>query len=172
MKYNTLKKIETFGQSIWLGYIRRDLLTSGELLQLIEEDGLRGMTSNPAIFQKAIAESNIYDADIRKMATQNKDINTINKNPKYSDVKYIEALIGANTVNTVPPKTIVAYRDHGIPRLNLERNIKKVKRVFINLPKLGIDINKITQQLEDEGISKFNEPFDKLMEALTKKSLT
>ena len=52
---NPLKQLQKFGQSLWLDYIRRDLLTSGELKRLIEEDGLRGMTSNPAIFEKAIA---------------------------------------------------------------------------------------------------------------------
>lgn len=372
MRYNPLKKLETFGQSIWLDYIRRDLITSGKLLQLIENDGLRGMTSNPAIFQKAIAESDIYDADIRKLASQNKDINTIyetisqqdvqsaadvfrplydetkgddgyvslevnphlandtdgtieearrlrialnrpnvlikvpateeglpairqliaeginvnvtlifgvpryrevaeafieglearlkegkpidniasvasfflsridkavdpmiekiinydnrkkkiaeealgevaissaklayqiykevfesarfkaleekgaraqrllwastsNKNPMYSNVKYIEALIAANTVNTVPPKTLDAYRDHGNPKLVLEQNVRKAKRILTNLPELGINIDEITQQLEEDGIRKFNKPFDKLMEALANKSST
>src|SRR6267143_2094105 len=52
-KTNPLKDLLTFGQSVWLDYIRRDLLTSGELKRLIEEDGLRGMTSNPTIFEKA-----------------------------------------------------------------------------------------------------------------------
>ena len=66
MKINPLKKLETLGQSIWLDYIRRDLITSGELRRLIEDDGLRGITSNPSIFEKAIAESNIYDSEIRE----------------------------------------------------------------------------------------------------------
>jgi transaldolase len=371
MKHNTLRKLETFGQSIWLDYIRRDLITNGELLLLIENDGLGGMTSNPAIFQKAIAESNIYDADIRKMASEKKDVNAIyeaisqhdvqkaadvfrplyektngddgyvslevnphlandtegtiqegrrlwralnrpnvlikvpatteglpairqliseginvnvtllfslsryrevaeayvdgleerltkgkpisqiasvasfflsridtlmdpllekmiesdskkkeiakralgevaissarlayqiykeifdssrfkkleykdacvqrllwastsNKNPKYSDIKYIEALIGANTVNTVPPQTIDAYRDHGNPKLSIELDLLKANRVLKSLPELGINIDQVTQQLEDEGISKFNEPFDKLMVALANKSI-
>ncbi len=370
MKANPLIKLEKLGQSIWLDYIRRDFIVSGDLLNLIENDGLRGMTSNPAIFEKAITESNIYDIDIRKMVSQNKDINTIydavsqmdvqkaadifrplydktagddgyvslevnphlahdteetilegrrlrtalnrpnvlikvpatteglpairqliseginvnvtllfglsryravaeayvegleerlvqgkaidnitsvasfflsridtlvdtelqkiiesdskkkeiakialgevaissakaayqiykevfgsarfkklsekgarvqrllwastsNKNPDYSDVKYIEALIGPNTVNTVPPKTLDAYRDHGKPKSRIELGLKKVKRLLKSLPELGIDMDKITQQLEDEGIRKFNEPFDKLMEALAKKS--
>ena len=59
MKNNPLKKLETLGQSIWLDYIRRDLIASGQLRRLIEEDGLRGMTSNPSIFEKVIAESDI-----------------------------------------------------------------------------------------------------------------
>jgi transaldolase len=366
MKDNPLKKLEALGQSIWLDYIRRDLITSGELQHLIEEDGIRGMTSNPAIFEKAIAESNIYDPEISRMALQKKEINAIyealsqqdvkdaadvfrplydktavedgyvslevnphlahntkgtieegrrlwsalnkpnvlikvpatieglpairllisegisvnvtllfglpryrqvaesyieglemriaqgksinqiasvasfflsridtlvdpllekiigtdskkkeiamealgevaissakaayqiykeifdstrfkklkekgaqvqrllwastsNKNPNYSDVKYIEALIGANTVNTVPPQTIDAYRDHGDPKSSIELDIVKANRVLACLPKLGIDIDQLAQQLEDEGVSKFNEPFDKLMEVL------
>ena len=68
MKDNPLKKLELLGQSIWLDYIRRDLFSSGKLRKLIEDDGLTGMTSNPSIFEKAIAESNIYDQDIRDIA--------------------------------------------------------------------------------------------------------
>ena len=60
---NPLKDLLKFGQSVWLDYIRRDLITSGELKRLIQGDGLRGMTSNPAIFEKAIAGSTDY-ADI------------------------------------------------------------------------------------------------------------
>jgi transaldolase len=65
MKDNPLKKVGTLGQSIWLDYIRRDLIVSGKLKHLIEEDGLRGMTSNPSIFEKAIADSHDYDKDIQ-----------------------------------------------------------------------------------------------------------
>src|SRR6266852_1404528 len=60
-KTNPLKDLLKFGQSVWLDYIRRDLLTSGELKRLIEEDGLRGMTSNPTIFEKAITGGKLYD---------------------------------------------------------------------------------------------------------------
>jgi hypothetical protein len=57
---NPLKELIKFGQSVWLDYIRRDLLTTGELKRLIEVDGLRGMTSNPSIFEKAITGSTEY----------------------------------------------------------------------------------------------------------------
>ena len=77
MKENPLKKLGALGQSIWLDYIRRDLIANGELRRLIEEDGLRGMTSNPSIFEKAIAESNLYDKDIRDMALKKMDVKTI-----------------------------------------------------------------------------------------------
>ena len=77
MKDNPLKQLGTFGQSLWLDYIRRDLIASGELRRLIEEDGLRGMTSNPAIFEKAIAGSQDYDEEIRRMALEGKDAKEI-----------------------------------------------------------------------------------------------
>src|SRR5580693_1011022 len=57
---NPLTQLQTFGQSIWLDYIRRDLLKGGELQRMITEDGIRGMTSNPTIFEKAIAGSALY----------------------------------------------------------------------------------------------------------------
>jgi len=369
MKENPLRKLEAFGQSIWLDYIRRDLIASGELRRLIENDGLRGMTSNPSIFEKAIAESNIYDQDIRDMAFRKKDVTAIyealsqrdiqnaadefrsvyektdgkegyvslevnphlahdtkgtiaearrlwatlnrpnvlikvpattdglsaiqqligeginvnvtllfslpryrevveayiagiearaaqdkpvkyiasvasfflsridsmvdplvekfiesdgkkteiakkvrgqvaissakvayqiyneifnssrfkkladkgarvqrllwastsTKNPDYSDVKYIETLIGPDTVNTIPLETIDAYRDHGNPKLRLEQDVKEANWIMAQLPELGISIDKVTEQLEDEGVRKFDDPFDKLMESLTKK---
>ncbi len=65
---NPLKQLEVLGQSIWLDYIRRDLFTGGELKHLIDEDGLRGMTSNPAIFEKAIAESTLYQDFLESLA--------------------------------------------------------------------------------------------------------
>ena len=92
------------------------------------------------------------------------------KNPDYSDIKYIEPIIGSDTVNTVPLKTIDAYRDHGEPKLRLEQDVEEANWIMARLPELGISIDKMTQQLEDEGVKKFDEPFDKLMEALTKKS--
>jgi transaldolase len=368
MKNNPLKQLEALGQSVWLDYIRRDLIAGGGLRRLIEEDGLRGMTSNPAIFEKAIADSHDYDEDIRAMVlrgkgpkeiyealsqcdvrnaadefrplydrTDGKDgyvslevnphlandtrgtieearrlwaalerpnvfikvpatlegvpairqliseginvnvtllfglpryrqvaeayiagietriaqgktvkqvasvasffvsrIDTLvdpllekviaqggqeaeiakksrgqvavasakvayqiyqeifggdrfqrlvgkearaqrllwastgTKNPDYSDVKYIEALIGPDTVNTIPVETLDAYRDHGAPQIRIEKDIGQDHLVLERLPKLGIDLDKVTQQLEDEGVEKFNKPFDKLLETLEK----
>ena len=68
MSANPLKRLGELGQSVWYDYIRRDLYTSPKLRQLIDEDGLKGMTSNPTIFQNAIAKSDLYDDDIRSAA--------------------------------------------------------------------------------------------------------
>jgi transaldolase len=87
MHANPLKTVGTFGQSIWLDYIRRDLIISGQLRRLIEEDGLRGMTSNPSIFEKAIVDSHEYDEEIRTMALEGKGVNAIYETLSQRDVK-------------------------------------------------------------------------------------
>jgi transaldolase/glucose-6-phosphate isomerase len=363
MTENPLRKIEQFGQSIWLDYIRRHMITSGDLRRLIEEDGLKGVTSNPAIFDKAIAGSKDYDEAIRALTIRNKSVeeiyqaltvedvqwaadvffplydkldgrdgfislevnphlardtegtiaearrlwqmverpnifikvpatieglpaitqligeginvnvtllfglpryekvadayiagleeraargqslkriasvasfflsridvlvdpilekimaaggtqatpaknlrgevaiasakmayaiykrifaserfqslaakgarpqrvlwaSTSTKNPEYPDVKYVEALIGLNTVNTMPLETLNAYRDHGNPAPRLEEGLDAAASVLQRLPELDIDLNQVTQQLEDEGIEKFNQPYDSLL---------
>src|SRR5215470_16287874 len=65
---NPLKRLNELGQSVWYDYIRRDLYTTDKLSRLIQDDGLSGMTSNPTIFQKAIAETDLYDSEIRRFA--------------------------------------------------------------------------------------------------------
>jgi transaldolase / glucose-6-phosphate isomerase len=72
---NPVKELLNYGQSMWLDYIRRDLITSGALKKMIEDDGLRGMTSNPSIFEKAIAESSLYDDILKSLASRN-DLDT------------------------------------------------------------------------------------------------
>jgi transaldolase/glucose-6-phosphate isomerase len=67
---NPLKALLNYGQSMWLDYIRRDLITTGRLKTMIDEDGLRGMTSNPSIFEKAIGESSLYDDMLKSLASQ------------------------------------------------------------------------------------------------------
>jgi transaldolase len=357
MATNKVKQIHSFGQSIWLDFIDRDIIKSGKLKKLIDEDGVRGVTSNPAIFEKAITSSSDYDADIAELAKKSssneelffglavtdiknatdlfkgvydeskgedgyvslevspflalktketadqaeklwkqvdkknvmikipgtkpglaairqsiaKGINinvtllfglpryeevaeayisgledhlaaghsighissvasfflsridvlvdpmldekglgdlkgevaiasakkayeiykrifsgprweklaaqgakpqrllwasTSSKNPAFKDTKYVEALIGPDTVDTVPLETIEAFRDHGIAENTLEQGLNKATETLNRLKSAGIDIDKITQQLEDEGIDKFNKPFEKLLQAI------
>ena len=368
---NPLKKLESLGQSIWLDYIKKDLMKSGELSKLIEKDGLRGITSNPSIFEKGIAESKDYDEDIQKLRKTNSDVNfiyemlsqqdvreaaeifkplftavqgkdgyvslevnphlahdtegtilearrlwkalnkpnvlikvpatkeglpaikqliseginvnitllfglpryrevaeayiegleerlkkgkpinhiasvasfflsridvlldpilekiintnqdeskvslakkihgevaiasakmayqiykeifgnerfkklishsanvqrllwasTSTKNPAYSPVKYVEALIGPTTVNTLPMETLEDYRKQGEPKVRLELDFNEAHFVFDNLPNVGINIDSATQQLEDEGVEKFIKSFDHLLKVLKDK---
>jgi transaldolase/glucose-6-phosphate isomerase len=75
---NPLKELLNYGQSMWLDYIRRDLFTTGKLKQMIADDGLRGMTSNPAIFEKAIADSSLYDDFLKTLASRT-DLDTTDR---------------------------------------------------------------------------------------------
>ncbi len=358
MEANRVKQIHDFGQSIWLDFIDRKFIAEGKLKSLIDNDGIRGVTSNPAIFEKAISGSDVYDDDIRKLSDGDKtteeiffglaitdiqkacdlfddlyneevkgadgyvslevspflalkteetakqaeelwkavdrknvmikipgtqpglqairesigkgiNINvtllfglpryeevteayisgledhlaagyqighiasvasfflsridtlidpilaekglgelkgevaiasakkayeiykrvfsgprweklaaqgakpqrllwasTSSKDPSFKDTKYVEALIGPDTVDTVPLETIEAFRDHGIAANTLEEGLDKATEVLEKLKAADIDIDNITQQLEDEGIDKFNKPFEKLLKAI------
>jgi len=91
------------------------------------------------------------------------------KNKAYSDVKYIEALIGPDTVNTVPPDTLKAYRDHGKPAIRIEQDIADAASAMKDLEKVGVSIDSVTKTLVDEGIEKFVKPFQSLMNVLAGK---
>jgi transaldolase len=368
---NPLQELLDYGQSMWLDYIRRDLFTTGKLKQLIEDDGLRGMTSNPSIFEKAIGESSLYD-DILKSLAGRKDLDatakfeqiavrdiqaaadvlrgvyqqsnfrdgyvslevspylarqtketieearrlwktvqrenvmikvpgtsegipairqligeginvnvtllfsqevyetvaqsyvagledlaarggnlkkmagvasffisridtlvdsllsekikstndasqktfleslqgkvaiangklayqryerifsgsrwqalaakgaqtqrvlwasTSTKNPKYRDVIYVEELIGPDTVNTMPPATVDAFRDHGRVRRSLTEDVPGAEKTMNDLARAGVSIKEVTDKLTDDGVKLFADAFDKLLTAVAK----
>lgn len=92
------------------------------------------------------------------------------KNPEYSDVLYVEELIGPETVNTMPPDTLNAFRDHGKVRgATLLENVDEARSRLDKLADLGIDLDAITEQLQRDGVKKFKDPFDELFEALEEK---
>jgi transaldolase / glucose-6-phosphate isomerase len=95
---------------------------------------------------------------------------TSTKNPAYSDVKYVEALIGKQTIDTLPLETINAYADHGQPHKDtLESDLLITGEKLDNLAQVGIDLNSVTKQLEDEGVDKFNKAFQQLMDSIKNK---
>ncbi|MBR1230588.1 bifunctional transaldolase/phosoglucose isomerase [Bradyrhizobium sp. AUGA SZCCT0182] len=91
------------------------------------------------------------------------------KNKDYSDVLYVEELIGPNTINTVPPATLDAFRDHGTPRDSLEENIEDARRVLEELEKSGISLDAITTELVKDGVKQFADAADKLYGAVAHK---
>jgi transaldolase len=368
---NPLKKLRELGQSVWYDYIRRDLYATGELERLIREDGLAGMTSNPTIFQKAIAETELYDEDVRRAGAEGKEpfaifdelsiqdvtraadvfrpifdrtnggdgyvsievgpklasdtegsikeahrlwdacarpnvmvkipgtaagvpairrclsdgvninitllfsvsryrevmesylsaleervaagqgieslhsvasffvsrvdtnvdkkldkiakedgdgdrgkaartlrgkaaianarlayqafrevfgsprfaslarrgariqrplwASTSTKDPSYPDLYYVEALIAPDTVDTMPPETFAAYREHGIPQVRIYEDLDGARRVFPRLEELGIDEPRVSRELEEEGVKKFSDSYDSLIKTLAEK---
>ncbi len=163
---------------------RIDILVDPMLEKAANDGGEKGKIAASLRGEVAIASAKIayeickdlFSSDrFRKLAAQGARsqpvlwASTSTKNPDYSDVKYVEALIGPDTVNTVPMDTLNAYRDHGRPALRLEDNLDGAKRALDKLNQIGIKLNQVTKQLVEEGIEKFNKPYDKLMEELKRK---
>jgi transaldolase len=91
---------------------------------------------------------------------------TSTKNPAYGDVYYVEELIGADTVDTIPPATFDAFRDHGKPRASLEENVPAAQETMQGLEKAGISMKAATDKLTTNGVKQFSDDFDKLLDAV------
>jgi len=94
---------------------------------------------------------------------------TSTKNPAYSDVMYVEGLIGPDTVNTVPLETLEAFRDHGQVRRTVDKGVKEAEELLGRLKKVRIDLDAITEQLQKDGVKAFADSFDQLLGALEEK---
>ncbi|MDD5675107.1 MAG: transaldolase, partial [Chitinivibrionales bacterium] len=164
---------------------RIDTLVDPQLQKIIVLGGTEGALARQVLGSVAIASARMayqiykeyfYGDRFRNLAEKGARVQRVlwastgAKNPDYSDVKYIEALIGQDTITTVPPDTLRAYRDHGDPQARLEHDVQDIADTMEKLSELGIDIDAVAQQLEDEGVDKFNKAFDNLLEAMAKKS--
>ncbi len=111
-------------------------------------------------------------ADLAKKGAQTQRVlwaSTSTKDPSYSDVLYIEELIGPDTVNTIPPATFEAFRDHGKPKASLEADLDAAKNTMATLEAVGISMKKVTDDLVVQAVKLFAEPFDKLLNAVDAK---
>jgi transaldolase len=93
---------------------------------------------------------------------------TSTKNPNYRDVMYVEELIGPDTVDTMPPGTVDAFRDHGRVRNSLTEDVPGAQKVMDNLAKAGISIKEVTDKLTTDGVKLFADAFTKLLAAVDK----
>jgi transaldolase len=94
---------------------------------------------------------------------------TSTKNPAYPDTLYVDELIGADTVNTMPLATLTAYNDHGVLESRIERDLDAARRLFERLPALGVPLEKLIGQLEGEGVVAFAKSYDALLATLEQK---
>ena len=94
---------------------------------------------------------------------------TSTKNPLYPDTLYIDTLIGPDTVNTVPPAALDAFHDHGTVALTLEANMEEAYNQLARLAELGIDLNRITEKLQDDGVASFAKAFESLLASIAGK---
>jgi transaldolase/transaldolase/glucose-6-phosphate isomerase len=95
---------------------------------------------------------------------------TSTKNPDYYDVKYVDELIGKETINTLPHSTLLAFLDHGEPKLTLEENLDQEKEYLEKLEGLGIDLDKNCEILQEQGVHAFSTSFDQLIDAIVTKA--
>ena len=96
---------------------------------------------------------------------------TSTKNPEYRDVLYVEELIGRDTINTLPDETLNSFRDHGCLSDTLEADVDEAASIMVNVEKAGISMNGVADQLVEEGVKKFVDPFVKLIDAIERKRL-
>ncbi|MCR5886767.1 bifunctional transaldolase/phosoglucose isomerase [Hymenobacter sp. J193] len=163
---------------------RIDVLLDPQLEQLAAQGGEKGALAQSLVGEVALASAKqayqLYKqifSGPRWQALQAQGAavqrllwaSTGNKNPKYDNLKYVEHLIGPETVNTIPVETLDLYRTGGRPQSRLEEGTEQAAQVLARLSELGIDLNQVSQQLEDEGGQKFNEPFAKLLTVLEQK---
>ncbi len=143
---------------------------------LLEEKGLKDLKGEVAIASAKKAYhmcQEVFTSDrFKKLEAKGAKpqrvlwASTSAKDPSFRDVKYVEALIGRNTINTLPMDTLDAFRDHGQVTNDLTENLDKATEVLRRLKDNGIDLDQITQNLENEGIEKFNTSFDALLEKI------
>jgi transaldolase len=163
---------------------RIDVLIDPQLDKIVAAGGDKAKLVEPLIGEVAIASAKVaYQmykeifAGPRWQALADKGANTQrllwastgNKNPKYDDLKYVGGLIGAKTVDTVPVETMDIFKERGKPADTLEQGLDQAQAVLRDLPKVGIDLDAQTAQLEKEGVQKFIEPFGKLIDSVEKK---
>lgn len=94
------------------------------------------------------------------------------KNPAYPDTLYVDELIGPDTVNTVPPATLDAFRDHGSAKLTITEGLDDAQKIFVDLKALGISMSSVTQELEEEGVKAFDDAFKSLLETIEERRNT
>src|SRR5690606_30842504 len=91
------------------------------------------------------------------------------KNPAYPDLLYVDNLIGPHTVNTMPPHTLEAFRDHGIVKRTIDEGVDEAEAAMLQLQRVGISMMEVTDELEKEGVQKFADSYNELLATIAKR---
>ena len=144
------------------------------------QEELRALKGKAGIANAQLAYKLFVDRfkaeDFRRLAERGAKIqrllwgSTSTKNPDYSDVLYVDNLIGPNTINTAPPETIKAFVDHGALATTLTEDVSDAEQVMQALAREGIDIDAVTDKLLQDGVEKFVKPFNSLLESIAEKA--
>jgi transaldolase/glucose-6-phosphate isomerase len=160
---------------------RVDTLVDGLLEALLREEGPKAPRAVALLGKAAIANAKLAYAQFKAFFDDDRFTllleqgarlqrplwaSTSTKNPAYRDVLYVENLIGPHTVNTLPPATLASFREHGQAALSIEEGLSAARAQLEALAELGISMDQVTEQLEREGVQKFAESFEGLLETL------
>jgi transaldolase len=160
---------------------RVDTKIDARLQELVQAGGAPAQQAGTLLGKAAIANARLAYADFQQVFTSERFeklkahgaraqrplwASTSTKNPAYRDVIYVEELIGADTVNTVPPQTLTAFLDHGQVRPSLEEDLDGARQALAGLEALGIAMAQVTAELEDEGVRSFSDAFTVLLKAV------
>jgi transaldolase/glucose-6-phosphate isomerase len=145
----------------------------------VESDALKGLHGKIAIANAKLAYADykrIFSGPrwekLRSEGARTQRLlwaSTSTKNPAYPDTLYVDELIGSDTINTMPPETMEAYRDHGKPRPSLEENIAAAQHVLATLAHFGISLDDVTTKLTRDGVRLFSDAFDELLGGIERK---
>ena len=160
---------------------RVDAKVDARLADIARDGGARARQAKRLLGRAAIANARLAYADFKQVfggerfqvlqahgARVQRPLwaSTGTKNPAYSDVMYVEELVGPETVNTVPPQTLAAFLDHGQVRPSLEENLAAARQDLADVTALGIAMDDVTRELEDEGVQSFADAFTALLNAM------
>lgn len=152
---------------------RLDAIGTPEALALKGKAGVANGKFAYAAFQSTFSGDR-WDALVERGAQVQRPLwaSTGTKDPSYSDVLYVDSLIGPNTVNTIPDNTLANFLDHGTVARTIDADVEDAKATLSALNDLGIDMREVANQLEDEGVASFEKAFDSLLASLTEKAKT
>lgn len=147
-------------------------ISQEEFMNLRGRAGIDNSKIAYEVFEKSVASERFKKLE-QKGARIQRPLwaSTSTKNPDYYDVLYIEDLIAKDTINTIPPHTLEAFKDHGKAKIRIYDDLSAAKDIFPKLKSIGIDIDDVTQTLEDEGVQAFDKAFDSLLATITKRKL-
>lgn len=162
-----LSRVDTLVDSLLDKFAAEDHARAREAAALRGETAIASARQAYAVFEEFIATPRFRKIE-RQGARPQRLLwaSTGTKDPAYSDVKYVEALVGPLTVNTMPLETIKAYDDHGNPELRLTGHAEDAAAKLQQLASLGIDLHEVTHELLQQGIEKFVKPHDSLIASL------